>query len=406
MARELYEAMETARCEAVGARDMPGTRGNIDAKIGNEAERKGYDQISNAADAPLSDGAGLLIRHLATGRTSARGAERHGALARVHRGAGGRHAGRPAGQAGRPGRLRPLRPPDHRGPRATATSWATTPTTGRRRGRRGQRARDEEESRTAPARTTRARKTRLPPGSSPRTRPRTRPGAGLDGRDGRHGNGRGGRAARGRGAAGAAAPCPSRDADPNYKVYDNRLDEEIRAEELAEPAELERLRAYLDQQLEPLKGAVSAACQQAAAPASGAAEPQLGIRPGGRHPRRRPAGARGGEPDDAAVLQGREGHRVPRHRGDAAARQLRLDAWAADLHRRDLRRRAGPHARTLPREGRDPRLHHARLEGRAEPRELAARGPRAAARPPERPAPHHLQVRRRAMAARAAATSG
>ena len=31
MARELYEAMETARCEAVGARDMPGTLGNIDA---------------------------------------------------------------------------------------------------------------------------------------------------------------------------------------------------------------------------------------------------------------------------------------------------------------------------------------------------------------------------------------
>ena len=34
-------------------------------------------------------------------------------------------------------------------------------------------------------------------------------------------------------------------------------DEEIGAEDLAEPAELERLRAYLDQQLEPLKGAVS-----------------------------------------------------------------------------------------------------------------------------------------------------
>ena len=29
MARELYEAMETARCEALGARDMPGTAGNI-----------------------------------------------------------------------------------------------------------------------------------------------------------------------------------------------------------------------------------------------------------------------------------------------------------------------------------------------------------------------------------------
>jgi cobaltochelatase CobT len=51
-------------------------------------------------------------------------------------------------------------------------------------------------------------------------------------------------------------PAPHSDADPNYAVYTTDFDEEIRAEELAEPAELERLRAYLDQQLEPLKGAV------------------------------------------------------------------------------------------------------------------------------------------------------
>ena len=41
MARDLYEAMETARCEAMGARDMPGTAGNIDAKIGHEAPAQG-----------------------------------------------------------------------------------------------------------------------------------------------------------------------------------------------------------------------------------------------------------------------------------------------------------------------------------------------------------------------------
>ncbi len=68
MARDLMEAMETARCEAVGARDMPGTAGNIDAKIGNDARRKGYGEIRDAADAPLATAAGYLIRHLATGR--------------------------------------------------------------------------------------------------------------------------------------------------------------------------------------------------------------------------------------------------------------------------------------------------------------------------------------------------
>jgi cobaltochelatase CobT len=40
-------------------------------------------------------------------------------------------------------------------------------------------------------------------------------------------------------------------------VFDDAHDEEIRAEELCDPEELERLRAHLDKQLEPLKGAVS-----------------------------------------------------------------------------------------------------------------------------------------------------
>jgi len=51
-------------------------------------------------------------------------------------------------------------------------------------------------------------------------------------------------------------PPPHSEADPDYTVYSTEHDEEIAADELAEPQELERLRAYLDQQLEPLKGAV------------------------------------------------------------------------------------------------------------------------------------------------------
>ncbi len=75
MAREIYDAMETARCEAVGARSMPGTAGNIDAKIAAEADRKGYAQASSNAEVPLSQAAGYLVRHLATGRDLPRGAE-------------------------------------------------------------------------------------------------------------------------------------------------------------------------------------------------------------------------------------------------------------------------------------------------------------------------------------------
>jgi len=54
-----------------------------------------------------------------------------------------------------------------------------------------------------------------------------------------------------------APQAPHSEADPNYKVYTTEFDEEIHAEDLADPVELERLRSYLDQQLEPLKGAVN-----------------------------------------------------------------------------------------------------------------------------------------------------
>jgi len=47
------------------------------------------------------------------------------------------------------------------------------------------------------------------------------------------------------------------EADPDYKVFSSKFDEEIMAEELADQKELERLRAYLDQQLNQVKGAVS-----------------------------------------------------------------------------------------------------------------------------------------------------
>ena len=74
LAREIYEAMETARCEAMGARDMPGTAGNIDAKIAEDARRAGYAEITDRADASLATAAGYLVRHLATGRDLPAGA--------------------------------------------------------------------------------------------------------------------------------------------------------------------------------------------------------------------------------------------------------------------------------------------------------------------------------------------
>ncbi len=259
MAKDLYEAMETARIEAVGARHMPGTAGNIDAKIGDEAMRKGYDQVKQSSDAPLATAAGYLIRHLATGRDLPPGAEN---VMNLWRGFIEDHCG---------GTLETLQ--DALSDQQTFAKLARQmiadmgyadqlgddpDTSDEDQQDEAQEGQDEEEepdstgdddsegdeAEASPeqsqedqqdaseaqvsmddmADTEMGEETEMPDGEAPLEPP---------------------------------APQPISDADPDYRVYSTEYDEEISAEDLAEPAELERLRSYLDQQLEPLKGAVS-----------------------------------------------------------------------------------------------------------------------------------------------------
>jgi cobaltochelatase CobT len=258
MARDLYEAMETARCEAVGARDMPGTATNIDAKIAADAQRLGFERITSTADAPLPAAAGYLIRHLATGRDMPPGAQNVMDLWRgfIEEQAGGTLEGLQdilADQAGfaRLARriIEDLGYGDQLGedPDASDDSDEDEAEQAEEDGEpdsAGQDDSDEEEAEADPERSQDEQQdaqqaqvsldemadqemdeeAELPEGEAPLEPP---------------------------------PPPPASEADPNYTVYNAGFDEEIRAEDLADPLELERLRAYLDQQLEPLKGAVS-----------------------------------------------------------------------------------------------------------------------------------------------------
>ena len=180
-----------------------------------------------------------------------------------------------------------------------------------------------------------------------------------------------------------------------------KFDEIVGAEDLCEPEELERLRGYLDKQLSHLQGVVARLANRLQRLSAGATEPRLGVRSG-----RGPVGcgaavARHRRPAASALVQAREGHALPRHGGDAAARQFRLDARSADHGGGDLRGHSRAHAGTLRRQGRDFGLHHASVEGRAVARGLARAGQAAQSRPPQRSAPHRLQVGRRSVAPRA-----
>ncbi|WP_298969971.1 cobaltochelatase subunit CobT [uncultured Roseobacter sp.] len=259
MAKDLYEAMETARCEAMGARDMPGTAGNIDAKIAHEAMRKGYDQVTQAADAPLATAAGYLIRHLATGRELPSGAQNVMELWRgfIEEQCGGtlenldetlsdqaafakfaRQLISDLGYGDQLGDDPDQIDEDQEDEAEEGAEEESDPDS------TGQDDQDDEEADASPEQSQEEQQdaaqaqvsmddmadqemgeeAEMPDGEAPMEPP---------------------------------APPPASEADPDYLVYMNDHDEEIGAEDLADPIELERLRAYLDQQLEPLKGAVS-----------------------------------------------------------------------------------------------------------------------------------------------------
>ena len=259
VAKDLYEAMETVRVEALGAKVMPGTASNIDAKIEAECIKLGYDSVSNPADAPISAAASFLLRKLATNRKLPKAAQNlvdlradlfgHDAnstmkdlkenltnqteFSKLTRqviedlGFGDQLGEDPdqnendqqedaeqenqeenqdtEGNENQDDQEDWEQDPDDSGEQDTDPSQAQVS------------ADDIDESDTE-------EESEMPDGDQTLDPPPT---------------------------------TQYSDADPNYKVYNTNFDEEILAEELAEPAELERLRTYLDQQLDPLKGAVS-----------------------------------------------------------------------------------------------------------------------------------------------------
>ena len=260
MARDLYEAMETARVEAVGAEYMPGTAGNIDAKIGHEAQRRGYSQIKEPSEAPLAVAAGYLIRHLATGRPLPEGAQNVMELWRgfIEDRAGGTLEDLEATLSDQTAFSKFARQiiddlgygdqlgddPDDMDEDAEedAEDGAEDDQEPDSTGQDDQNDEDDTEA--------------SPEQSQEEQQDASQASVTLDDMADAE-MGEDAEMPEGEAPLEPPAPQPISDADPNYEVFQTDHDEEIAAEDLAEPAELERLRAYLDQQLEPLKGAVS-----------------------------------------------------------------------------------------------------------------------------------------------------
>jgi cobaltochelatase CobT len=66
-ARGVFDAVEQARVEAIGARRMSGVAKNLTAMLDDHFHRGKYDEITDRADAPLADALAMMVRERLTG---------------------------------------------------------------------------------------------------------------------------------------------------------------------------------------------------------------------------------------------------------------------------------------------------------------------------------------------------
>jgi cobaltochelatase CobT len=67
-ARAVFEAVEQARVEAIGARRMQGVATNLAAMLDDRFHRGKFDEITDRADAPIEDAVALMVRERLTGQ--------------------------------------------------------------------------------------------------------------------------------------------------------------------------------------------------------------------------------------------------------------------------------------------------------------------------------------------------
>ncbi len=260
MARQIFDALETARCEAIGARAMPGVASNLDARLANVAEKQGYDGLTSTEEAPMHEAAALLLRKAATGRDLPKSSAH---LLDLWQGFFDSHLGDELNDIGE-------MLDDQMA--FAKRSWKIIDDLGFGDQLGEDPDREETDELDSDSEDTEEEESQdgedggedqgeqdeyLPDDMRGEQDESTEVELSLEESDADMDEMDAMEADDSMAPPERPEPNPVSDADPNYKVYEQKYDEEIAAEELADEVELERLRAYLDKQLDPLKGAVS-----------------------------------------------------------------------------------------------------------------------------------------------------
>ncbi|MFC7396185.1 cobaltochelatase subunit CobT [Chelatococcus sp. GCM10030263] len=256
-ARAVFDAVEQARVEAIGTRRMTGVGDNLSALLEDRFQRANLAEVSDRSDAPLEDAVALLVRERLTGRAPPPAARKVVDLWReVIESKAGRDLDR---------LLRSIE--NQRGFARGVRELLASLDMADDASNEGERDEDSEEDKEDGDNQQRGESE----GSEDESAEQAEVDVTDETSDELDGESETSEAPQGEmpeeseavdsdEASEAWRPPPSRHNEPrgpDYRVYTAKFDEVIAAEDLCDPEELARLRAYLDKQLDSLQGVVA-----------------------------------------------------------------------------------------------------------------------------------------------------
>jgi len=255
-AKAIFEAVEQARVEAIGARRMNGIAANLSAMLEDRYHRGNYAEISDRADAPIEDALAMLVRERLTGVAPPAGAKK---LVQIWRDFVEKRAERELARLS--GEVE-----DQRAFGEIVHDLLSSLDMGEQRtsdreeedaddegegqdqaGEEGGAERDDASESAAAEDSKLAADDTSDAASESEQAPSAERPEDADAGDSREA----GEPWRPR------HPLSNEPRGPDYRAFSTRFDETIGAEELCDPEELSRLRSYLDKQLQHLQGVVA-----------------------------------------------------------------------------------------------------------------------------------------------------
>jgi cobaltochelatase CobT len=374
-ARQIFDAAEQARVEALGARAMRGVADNLDAALADRCRREGWNHAEDRQTAPLADAISMLVRERVTGRPAPDDAK---GLMQVWRedlenSAGGALdalAGAVDDQSAFADALRQVirdldltdelgehdQDEDDTDDSQDDSGVEQEPEAGQDESDNDpDQGEDEDDAADAKGTAADTDDIHFAEDSQTRVEADDEPSESMQ----------------------SAKPnwvSPPGE-DPNaYKVFTDKFDEVIQASDLCDAAELNRLRRTLDQHLKGLESAVGRLANrlQRRLMAQQQRSWSFDLEEGMLDPARLPRIIM--DPMMPLELQAGKRHRFPRYGRHLAAGQFRLHARTSHPGGRGLRRHIGAHAGAVRREDRNSGLHHRAWKGGRSKEEWLSQG--------------------------------